>query len=203
MRRFFVSGIGTGIGKTIVSAVLAEKLQADYWKPVQAGDLHCTDTSTVKKLIANTRTQLHPERYLLKTPASPHYAAQIDSVEIALNDFELPKTDNTLIIEGAGGLLVPLNNKGEFIIDMAKHFDAEIVLVSQNYLGSINHTLLSVEAIEKRGLKVAGIVFNGASNPATEDYILAYTQWQLIGRIKQEVAFDKTLIKKYAAGIDI
>lgn len=199
MRRIFVMGIGTGVGKTIAAAVLTEKLQADYWKPVQAGTLEDSDSLTVKGLLSNKKSIIHPEKYRLKTPASPHYAASCEGLKIDINDLTLPDSRNTLIIEGAGGLHVPLNEKGDLFIDLAQKWKTEVVLVSQNYLGSINHTLLSVEAVENRGLKVAGIIFNGDENSATEKFLLNYTRWPLIGKIRTEAHFDKELIKKYAS----
>src|ERR1041385_3043150 len=143
----FVTGIGTGIGKTIVSAALVEKLKADYWKPIQSGDLDKSDSLSVKNLISNSITKIHPESYRLTQPFSPHKSAAIDGIIIDPDAIQLPKTNNALIVEGAGGLMVPLNN--EFlIIDLIKKLGIEVILVSQNYLGSINHTLLSIYALK-------------------------------------------------------
>jgi dethiobiotin synthetase len=122
MQKIFVTGIGTDVGKTIVSAVLVEALQADYWKPIQAGDLDNSDTQKVQRLVTNTKSQFHKEAYRLNTPASPHYAAELDGIEISLNNIQLPQTTNQLIIEGAGGLMVPINQKGETIIRCNKAF---------------------------------------------------------------------------------
>jgi dethiobiotin synthetase len=193
VKRYFVTGIGTGVGKTVVSAILTEKLQADYWKPVQSGDLHQTDTDTVKSLISNTKTIFHPEAYRLNQPLSPHASAAIDGVDIRCSDMAIPGTDNNLVIEGAGGLMVPLNNK-ELMIDLIQQLHVEVVLVSQNYLGSINHTLLSIEALYRRNIRLAGIVFNGESTPATEEYILQYTGINCIGRIDNSQQVDKAYI---------
>ena len=146
--RLFVTGIGTEVGKTVISAILTEALEADYWKPVQAGDLDYSDTHKVKDLVSNSKSVFHCETHALNHPMSPHAAAERDGVEISLNDFQIPKTDNHLVIEGAGGLMVPLNRK-DCIIDLIENFGVEAVLVSRNYLGSINHTLLSVEALSK------------------------------------------------------
>jgi dethiobiotin synthetase len=163
MRPFFVSGIGTDIGKTFVSALLAECLQADYWKPVQAGITGGTDKQTVSALISNTHTVVHPETYLLNLPASPHIAAREEKIHIntdrILDQFLKMKTSRPLIIEGAGGLLVPLNDS-EFVIDLIKKLDANLILVSRNYLGSINHSLLTAAVCRHYGLDVAGWVFN-------------------------------------------
>src|ERR1700753_1865673 len=141
----FVTGIGTGIGKTIVSVILVEKLQADYWKPVQSGDLQDTDSDKIRSLVSNDKTRIFPEAYRLTQPFSPHKSAAIDNVTIDPDAFVVPVTDNMLIIEGAGGLMVPLNNNF-LMIDLIKKLNAEVILVSRNYLGSINHTLLSLEA---------------------------------------------------------
>lgn len=193
MERYFVTGIGTGVGKTVVSAILTEKLQADYWKPVQSGDLHQTDTDTVKSLISNSRTRFHPEAYRLNQPLSPHASAAIDGIDIRCADIELPGTENDLVIEGAGGLMVPLNDK-ELIIDLIKQLHTEVILVSQNYLGSINHTLLSIEALHIRNIPVAGIIFNGEATPATEEYILQYSGLNCIGRIESTEHVNRTYI---------
>lgn len=196
MKKYFVTGIGTNIGKTIVAAILTEALEADYWKPIQSGDLENSDTKKVQNLVTNTKTVFHSESYRLNEPMSPHAAAKIDGVKIDLNQVSLPKTNNHLIIEGAGGLMVPLNNQ-DLIIDLIKKLDAEVVLVSQNYLGSINHTLLSFESLKARKLKVVGIIFNGEANSETEDYILKYTKLKCLARISQHSLIDKNVILQY------
>ncbi len=158
--KLFVTGISTNVGKTIVSALLTEALQADYWKPIQSGTIEGQDSLTVEKLISNSKSTIHPESYLLKEPLSPHYAAKIDGVEILLNHIETPKTNNDLIIEGAGGILVPLNQY-DFVIQIAQQCDAEVALVIQNYLGCINHSLLSINYLLTNGYKLKYLVFNG------------------------------------------
>lgn len=196
MKNYFVTGIGTNIGKTIVSAILTEALEADYWKPIQAGDLEHTDSFKVKDLISNSTTKIHPEAYRLNKPMSPHAAAKFDNITIDLEKIELPKTTNNLIIEGAGGLMVPLNNK-DLIIDLIKKLDVEVILVSQNYLGSINHTLLSLESLKVRKLKVKGVIFNGNPNLETEDYILNYSGVRCLGRIDEHQQLTKEVILSY------
>jgi dethiobiotin synthetase len=178
----FVTGIGTGIGKTLISAVLVEKLNADYWKPVQAGDLDNSDTIKVRQLVSNSTSVFHPETYRLTQPYSPHKSAALDGIIIDEQTIVLPQTNNRLIIEGAGGLMVPLNDHF-LMIDLIKQFNAEVILVSQNYLGSINHTLLSIEALKQRNIPIKGIIFNGEENLSTEDYILLYTQISLLGKV--------------------
>ena len=189
----FVTGIGTGIGKTIVSAVLTEKLKADYWKPVQSGDLDNSDTMKVKSLVSNPVTVFHPETYRLTQPFSPHKSAAIDGIEIDPAKFIIPQTDNRLIIEGAGGLMVPLNDSF-LMIDLIKQLNAEVILVSQNYLGSINHTLLSVFALKKYDINIKGIIFNGEHNPNSESYILNYTGLKLLGHIAEFTEINSQLI---------
>ncbi|SDT02424.1 dethiobiotin synthetase [Mucilaginibacter mallensis] len=189
----FITGIGTGIGKTIVSAILTEKLKADYWKPVQSGDLDDSDTLKVKSLISNTQTVFHPETYRLTQPFSPHKSAAIDGVSIEKEKFITPKTDNQLLIEGAGGLMVPLNNE-LLMIDLIKYLDAEIILVSQNYLGSINHTLLSVAALKQYNIPIKGIIFNGKADIDSESYILKYKGLKLLGHIPEYKSIDKNVV---------
>ena len=169
----FITGIGTGIGKTITSAVLVEKLQADYWKPIQSGDLDHTDTDQVRKLVSNKKSVFHPEAYRLTQPFSPHKSAELDGIQIELEKIIIPKTENQLIIEGAGGLMVPLNET-DLIIDLIKMLDAEVVLVSKNYLGSINHTLLSAEILKLRGRKLKSIIFCGEIDLSSQRIILKH-----------------------------
>ena len=147
--RLFVTGIGTEVGKTIIAAILTEALEADYWKPIQAGDLHHSDTDRVKALVTNNRSIFYKEAFCLQQPMSPHAAAEKDGINVHLSNIRAPKTNNHLIIEGAGGLMVPLNYE-DCIIDLILQLNCEVVLVSRNYLGSINHTLLSIEALQKK-----------------------------------------------------
>ncbi|MDG1476082.1 MAG: dethiobiotin synthase [Vicingaceae bacterium] len=196
MRKIFVTGIGTDVGKTVVSAILTEALEADYWKPVQAGDLDNSDSIKVQNLISNQKTVIHSEGIKLNSPMSPHAAATIDNVEINLRDFKLPETNNNLIVEGAGGLMVPLNDK-DLIIDLIKELDIEVVLVSQNYLGCINHTILSIDTLKNRGIEVLGIVFNGETNEETEKYILNYSNLKCLGRIEQHSEINKEIVLSY------
>ncbi|WP_461451968.1 dethiobiotin synthase [Mucilaginibacter sp.] len=189
----FITGIGTGIGKTIVSAVVTEKIKADYWKPIQSGDLHDSDTLKVKSLVANSQSIFHQESYRLTQPYSPHKSAAIDGVVIDPEKIIIPETDNQLVIEGAGGLMVPLND--DFLmIDLVKQLGAKVVLVSQNYLGSINHTLLSVNLLKQYHINIAGIIFNGKADANSEDYILKYTGLKLLGSLPEFDKIDKEVI---------
>ncbi|MBE98804.1 dethiobiotin synthase [Flavobacterium coralii] len=194
--KLFITGIGTDVGKTVAAAIVTEALQADYWKPVQAGDLDNSDTHKIKKYISNSKTVFHPNSYALNTPASPHLAAALDGVTITLNAVKEPKTKNNLVIEGAGGLLVPLNDT-DTIADLIKP-DYKVIIVTRHYLGSINHTLLTLEALQHRGIQPAGIIFNGNENKPTEDIILKKTNAPIIGRIAEEPYFDKNVIAEYA-----
>ncbi|HMI03189.1 MAG TPA: dethiobiotin synthase [Pedobacter sp.] len=192
---YFVTGIGTGIGKTTVSAVLTEKLNADYWKPIQSGDLDISDSLLIKNLVSNTKTVIHPERYRLSQPLSPHLSARIDGIEISTADIQIPQTDNDLIIEGAGGLMVPLNTE-ELVLDLIKNLKVRIIVVSQNYLGSINHTLLTLEVLKANQIEIEGLIFNGASNPETEHYIESFSKIKVLGRIPHMSVIDKESVRE-------
>lgn len=195
--QYIVAGIGTEIGKTFISSILTESLQADYWKPIQSGALDFTDTDTVRSLISNEKTHFYPEAYRLNQPMSPHAAAAIDGVEIELSKFQLPLTDNHLIVELAGGLMVPLNDR-ETNVDLIKQLNIPVILISKNYLGSINHTLLSVEILKMNNISVKGLIFNGEQNKYSEDFILNYTKLDCLGRVNLEENIDKAVVKKYA-----
>ena len=182
MRRLFVTGIGTNVGKTVISAILTQKLKSDYWKPIQAGDLNNTDSMKVSQWVDNTISTIHPEAYRLTQPMSPHAAAERDGININLNDIISAETTRNLIIEGAGGLMVPLN-KNDLVVDMISHFQAEAVLVSRHYLGSINHTILSIEALRSRNIPITGIIFNGDDNRDTESIIESVCAVPILGRI--------------------
>jgi dethiobiotin synthetase len=194
--KLFITGISTDVGKTIASAIIVEALQADYWKPIQAGDLGHSDTHKVQSLITNTQSQFHPNSYALQTPASPHLAAAKDGITIDLKQIKEPQTTNHLVIEGAGGILVPLNDT-ESVVDIIQP-DYKVIVVSRHYLGSINHTLLTVEALQNRKIQVAGIIFSGEENKSTESIILSRTGLTCIGRIAQEPYFDTNVIVEYA-----
>ena len=201
-KSLFVTGIGTGIGKTIVSAALVEKLKADYWKPVQSGDLDKSDSSVIKKLVSNTVTRIHPESYRLTQPFSPHKSAAIDGIIVELDNITPPQTENNLIIEGAGGLMVPLNDQF-LMIDLIKKLEVEVILVSQNYLGSINHTLLSVYALKNYGIPVKGIIFNGIKDIYSKEFILQHTGLEPLGHIPQYNIINRKAIIDAGNYIDL
>ncbi|REJ80383.1 MAG: dethiobiotin synthase [Bacteroidetes bacterium] len=199
-RTYAIAGIHTGIGKTISSAVLAEALNADYWKPVQAGNIEDSDSIFVRQHIRNTKTFIHPEQFLLKLAASPHQAAEAEGIEILLTDFKLPQTSNSLIVETAGGIFSPLNRK-HTMLDLIKHLNIPVILISQNYLGSINHTLLSIHAMMNSGVKIEGLIFNGLYNSASEEYILEHSGINLLGRIDYSEILSKEFICKEAENL--
>lgn len=166
----FVTGIGTEIGKTVCSAVLTKYLKADYWKPIQSGDLDFSDTMKIRAWTGKD-TICHPETYRLQLAASPHQSAQEEEIEIDLNNFKIPETNNHLIIEGAGGLMVPLNDH-EFIIDLIEKLEVPVALVTKNYLGCINHTLLSMMILQQRKINLEYLILNGSFPPDTERIIV-------------------------------
>jgi dethiobiotin synthetase len=201
MRRIFVTGIGTDIGKTLVSAILVEALRADYWKPVQSGTFYPTDSENMRGYISNEISAVHPEAYRLREHKSPHEAAANENIEIDPDKIILPHTLNkTLVIEGAGGVMVPLTEK-YFILDLIKKFSTEVVLVVQNYLGSINHSLLTIDVLKRNNVKISGIVFNGSPHRASEDIIMSYSGLPCLLRIIKEDKVDKHVISKYARSI--
>ena len=194
--KLFITGIGTDVGKTIASAIITEALEADYWKPVQAGDLDTSDSHKIKAFLSNDKTVIYPNSYALNTPASPHLAAEIDGITIDLEKMTEPITNNHLVVEGAGGIFVPLNDQ-DCVIDLIQP-DYKVIVVSRHYLGSINHTLLTIEALQSRKITIAGILFNGEENQATESVILKKTGLNCIGRIEEEPYFDQNVIREYA-----
>jgi dethiobiotin synthetase len=195
-KRFVISGIGTGVGKTVVSAIIAEHLKSGYWKPVQAGDLDRSDAITVSSL-TNT-VEVLEERFKLSQPMSPHAAAEIDGVMITEADLIIPEYEGDLVIEGAGGLMVPLNNNGFTYLDVFEKWKFPVIIVSRHYLGSINHTLLSIDALQKRNIEIEGIVFVGEENTATEEIILHNSGIKMICRIPEVEKVDRTFVSEQA-----
>lgn len=194
----FVTGTGTGIGKTVMSAIITEALRADYWKPVQAGFSEGTDSEWVKSVLSNEVTTVHPEVYKLKLPASPHIAARQENITIDPNKIlsALPKADN-LVIEGAGGLMVPLADN-YFVADLVKLLEARVVIVSKNTLGSINHSLLTAMACKQKGLRVLGWVFNGEYLDY-ENEIAGWTGYHKLASVPFVDRPDKKFIAEQAA----
>ena len=212
MKPVFITGIGTGIGKTIVAAIITEALQADYWKPVQAGFDDGTDALTIKDLISNNQSIVYSEVYKLQLPASPHIAAREEGITISLetiyqsyrqlptdNNSQLTITNKPIIIEGAGGLLVPLN-KQDFVLDLIKRLHARVILVSRNYLGSINHSLLTAAVCKANNIDVLGWVFND-QYMHYEDEIVAGSGYKKIASIPAAQPVDKLFVQQQAMRI--
>lgn len=172
--KLFVTGIGTEIGKTVCSAILTHYFKADYWKPIQSGDLHHTDSMKISDWVGD-EVFCHPETYRLQLAASPHQSASEEGKEIRVDDFQLPETSNALIVEGAGGLMVPLSDH-ELMIDLMEKLRLPVVLVVRNYLGCINHTLLSIMALKERGLTLEYLILNGSFPVDSERVIINYTE---------------------------
>jgi dethiobiotin synthetase len=198
-KQLIVAGIGTEIGKTFCSAILVENLQADYWKPIQSGFPEDSDVRTIKEL-TSTEAIFHPSTYNLKAPLSPHTAAELEGKTIYLNEFELPNTKNSLIVELAGGLLVPINDQ-ETNLDLIKKLGLPVVLISKNYLGSINHTLLSIELLKQHHVEIEGIIFNGVPNTSGEKFIENYSNLPVLCRVNQEELTNPATIQKYATSV--
>ena len=165
-----------------MSAIIAQSLDAFYWKPIQAGELENSDSIKVQNWTTDSVTILQ-EKFRLSQPMSPHAAAEIDEIEIAKEALQLPLDEGNLVVEGAGGLMVPLNNKGLLLIELFEDWNLPVIVVSRHYVGSINHTLLTVEALKNRKINIEGIVFVGDENEATESFILNYTDLKMIARI--------------------
>lgn len=195
MKNYFVTAIGTDSGKTLVSAILTEALSADYWKPVQAGAP--TDTTAVKELVSNSISTFHPEAFRLQMPASPHAAARAEGLQVTVEEIGMVSTNNSLVIEGAGGVMVPLNDE-EFVIDIAKKPGVEVILVANLYLGSINHTLLTVDYLKRNGHKVKGIIFNGDENEESERIIELHSGYPVLLRLPRLGMINKNIIRYWA-----
>lgn len=178
--RIFVTSIDTNVGKTVCSSILCAGLGYDYWKPVQCGDLDFSDSMKVKSY--SPLTKVHAESFQLNAPMSPHEAAKLENMDISINDFKLPKSEE-IIIEGAGGVMVPLNYKGNMIVELASMFKAKVIIVFKNYLGSINHTLLTIDKVKSVGLDIFGLLVVGDEVTSSERIIEDATQMNIIARI--------------------
>ncbi|AZA76589.1 dethiobiotin synthase [Chryseobacterium sp. G0186] len=198
--KLFITGIGTEIGKTVCSAILVQYFKADYWKPIQSGDLHYTDS---KKIETWTDTPAcHPETYRLQLAASPHQSAREENIQINLDDFQLPETQNSLIVEGAGGLMVPLSDH-TFMIDLIENLNIPTALVVRNYLGCINHTLLSIMALQQKNIKLEYLILNGNFPEDTERVLCSFIEKETkIIRIP-EISPDKENITATAKQLTI
>lgn len=201
-QQYIVTGIGTDVGKTVVSAILSEALKATYWKPIQAGDLDNSDSIKVNRWTSNNVTVLE-EKFRLNSPMSPHAAAKIDGVSIQINDIQKPELKGNLIIEGAGGIMVPINENGDTYLDVFEELKLPVIIVSRNYLGSINHSLMTIEMIQNRGIEIKGIIFSGPSNEATENIILSKTKTKYLARIPEANEVNSEFIQDQAKNITL
>ena len=197
-----IAGIHTGIGKTICSAVICQALGWDYWKPVQAGDLENSDSVFISNNVKNPSCFIHPEAYRLSVPASPHYAAAADGIEIKRESIKLPLSANRMVVETAGGLMSPLATA--FLnIDLIEWLNLPVILVCHDYLGSINHSLLSVAVLRQRNLNIKGIVFSGEAVESTRQFILEHTQLPLLFSIPQLTTPEPETLQKFASEVSI
>jgi len=198
MHRILVAGIGTNVGKTVVSAILTHIVDGDYWKPIECESKERSDTTTIKKWIDPLKTLIHPPAYSLQNPLSPHHAARLENVYINSKTILPPKTDRSLIIEGVGGIYVPLTMQ-ELSFHLFKTWGCKWIVVSNHYLGSINHTLLTIEVLKQFKIPILGVIFNGEPNLDSEMAILSYTKLPFLGRLIPEPHLNKKIITKYAS----
>lgn len=184
--KIFVTGTDTGIGKTVVSAMMTLGLSATYWKPIQSGLKEETDTEFVRRVTELSDTHFKDERYRLNEPLSPHASAAIDGFSISLTDFQVPdfKTDY-LIAEGAGGLMVPINDEA-MIIDLIAYLKLPVLMVARSKLGTLNHTFLSLEALRSRDIPIIGLIMNGPKNESNRKAIEKYGNIEVIGEIENQ-----------------
>lgn len=193
--RFFVTATDTDVGKTVVSAMLTLGLNGTYWKPIQSGLLPTTDTDVIRSVTQLDESHFIPERFRLTQPLSPHRSAQLDGVEIHLSDFALPNHPHThLIVEGAGGLLVPINEK-DYIVDLIRHLDLPVCLVTRTQLGTINHTLLSLRLLQQANIPVLGVIMNGPLNPSNREAIAHYGQVPILGELEILDSLNPVMLK--------
>jgi dethiobiotin synthetase len=201
--RIIVTGTDTGIGKTVFSAALAGALDGFYWKPIQAGLDEETDSQTVMKLSGLSVDRVLREAYRLRTPASPHFAAEIDGVTIDHQNLKVPEKDRPLVVEGAGGLLVPLTRDVTYL-DLMTRWRVPVVLCARTTLGTINHSLLSIEALRARGVAMLGVAFIGEENVETERIIVEMGKVRRLGRLPHVAPLTRdTLREAFAGAFDI
>ena len=196
-KKYIITGIGTDVGKTVVSAIIAQALKASYWKPIQAGELENSDSHKVFNWTEDDVVVLH-EAFRLTQPMSPHAAANYDGLKIDRESITFPDVDGNLIIEGAGGVMVPINNDGLLFIDLFAEWNFPVIIVSRHYIGSINHTLLTIEALKNRNIQIKGIIFVGDENKETESIILEKSQCKMIIRIPLTKEVNTSFIQEQA-----
>lgn len=196
IKKIAIVGIHTGVGKTVASAIIAEALGADYWKPVQSGADE-RDTTLVWQLLSNGHQRVHPEAVLLKEPISPHAAAALEGVEVDFTKFQWPQTDKLLIVETAGGVLSPINSH-QTMLDFVAYADMPVILVAKHYLGSITHTLTAVEVLKSRNIPLLGMVVSGDTLESSESFIEQYTNLNFSARIPQIIEITPEYIRVLA-----
>lgn len=201
--QIFITGTDTGIGKTVVSAIFTAGLGATYWKPVQSGLKDDTDTQFVRRVTDLPDHRFAEERFRLTEPLSPHASAAIDGVSISLEDFTIPRYETKhLVVEGAGGLLVPLNDR-DMIIDLISHLGLPVLLVVRSELGTLNHTFLSLEALRSRGIPIIGVVMNGPRNESNRKAIEKYGRVEILGELEPlETINPETLQEQFQKMFD-
>jgi dethiobiotin synthetase len=199
-KQFIIAGIGTEIGKTVCSAIVTKAIQAAYWKPIQAGNLTDGDAYWVQKWVPGTR--VFPSTYALNHPLSPHTAAELDGVSIEIAAFSLPETAQNLVVELAGGIMVPLNDN-QTNLDLIKYLGLPVILVSKNYLGSINHTLMTYEILKSHNIPIEGIIFNGQTNSSGEAFIIRHTGLPVLLRVNEEKEINSSIIAHYAQSFQL
>jgi dethiobiotin synthetase len=197
--KFFITGTDTDVGKTVVSSILMTGLKSAYWKPIQSGLEDITDTDWMRIVTGLGDENFIPETYRLSQPLSPHAAAQHDGVRIDLKVFNLPddETCPRVIVEGAGGVMVPLNDN-QLMVDLMKHLGLPVLLVARSAIGTINHTLLSLELLRKNAVQVLGVVMNGPQNQINKKAIETYGRINVIAEVDSLPQINsKTLLEAY------
>ncbi len=199
---YIITGTDTNVGKTVFSAMLALALEANYWKPVQSG-VENVDTKTVQNLTGLPDEYFFPEAHILTEPLSPHRAAEIDDVEIDVDALEPPESERSLIIEGAGGLMVPLT-RSNLQINVFKRWELPVILCARTGLGTLNHTLLSLEALWAREMPIHGIAFIGSDNPDNIQTIAEFSGEKILGHLPELDHLNaNTLTQAFHANFDI
>jgi dethiobiotin synthase len=197
----FVTGTDTGVGKTVVAACLARAWRAGYWKPVQTGTVTADDdTATVVALAGVPAEHVYLPSYALRAPLSPHAAAELEGVRITMDAITPPRTAHPLVVEGAGGLFVPLNER-DFMIDLMAKLALPVLLVARSTLGTINHTLLSLAALRSRDLPIAGVVLNGPPNAGNREAIERFGQVRVLAELPRVDPLDHAAVERLAARI--
>jgi len=194
-KTFFITGIGTDVGKTVVASILSEALFASYWKPIQAGNLNNSDSQKVKEWTNNV--DVLDEKYRLQLAESPHSAARAQGT-IIFPDFPIPQCNNNLIIEGAGGILVPFNDNGNTWIDWVKLHNIPVIIVIKHYLGSINHTLLTINQLKQHKITIMGLIVSGQRHIESERIIKKISHLNVFLHVPFHTNIDTAFITQIA-----